>query len=521
MIFFLSQCAQINPLQGGAKDMYAPKIDTSYSYPKNGTTNFQDNYIELKFSEFIKLNKPTENIIITPQMSTNPDVQIKNKKLKLIFQEPLKENTTYTINFNGAVTDITEQNDSIFQVVFSTGDFIDSNAVSGIVRTSETNRPAANYLVGLYPVTDTLQFDSIPYKSRPYYITQTNEKGRFDMQYLKGGDYYIFAFDDKNRNLIRDQDENLAFEEKQISIGKDSSIIRLRSFKSAVSTVSLKSTSFEYPGKVTTVFTGEPKDVQILDKTNTISLQKDLSSTSDSLIYWLSKNPVSGMSFIITYDDQRDTIKPLYKGNRESRKQEGINQTNNLVQNKLLPMDTLKITFSQPIQSWEAEGIQFLDADSVRMNDLEVFQIGLRTLSFPNITSDIKHIKIDSAALKSFYNQTNQSIIWTSFDQLDSTYFGSLILNVDSINIESGIIELLDKENNVVQIKPLTDQIIFEKLPPGDYQVRLIIDKNKDGEWTTGSLADKRQPEKIIYNKELINIKSKWEKEVDWIIQNE
>jgi hypothetical protein len=127
----LTQCAQINPLQGGPRDTFAPQIDTIQSYPKNGTTNFQDNFIELKFKEFISLNNPSENIIITPQQKIAPEVEVKNKKLKLTFQEPLEPNTTYTINFNRAVSDITEKNDSIFQVVFSTGAFIDSNQLAG------------------------------------------------------------------------------------------------------------------------------------------------------------------------------------------------------------------------------------------------------------------------------------------------------------------------------------------------------------------------------------------------------
>ena len=55
----LTQCAQINPLQGGPRDTFAPQIDTIQSYPKNGTTNFQDNFIELKFKEFISLNNPS------------------------------------------------------------------------------------------------------------------------------------------------------------------------------------------------------------------------------------------------------------------------------------------------------------------------------------------------------------------------------------------------------------------------------------------------------------------------------
>jgi hypothetical protein len=68
-------------------------------------------------------------------------------------------------------------------------------------------------------------------------------------------------------------------------------------------------------------------------------------------------------------------------------------------------------------------------------------------------------------------------------------------------------------------MKNLNNQLIFDDLPPGKYQVRLIIDENGDGRWTTGSLINQQMPEKMIYNKDLIDIKSNWEKEVDWLLK--
>ena len=63
--------------------------------------------------------------------------------------------------------------------------------------------------------------------------------------------------------------------------------------------------------------------------------------------------------------------------------------------------------------------------------------------------------------------------------------------------------------------------MIFGDLVPGDYQLRLIFDVDNNGEWTSGSLSEAREPEKLIYNSEMIKVKSKWEKEVDWIISSE
>ena len=169
----------MTPLTGGPRDKNAPAIDSAKTTPYNGQINFSGNEIKMKFDEYIRLNKPNDNIIVLPQMEVAPTITAKNKKLSILFNEPLQENTTYTITFNGAVQDITEKNDSVFQYVFSTGDYIDSLSVRGVVKDAFTNKPVKGALVGLYPKDLEANFDSIPLKFRPTYLGQTNEGGRF------------------------------------------------------------------------------------------------------------------------------------------------------------------------------------------------------------------------------------------------------------------------------------------------------------------------------------------------------
>jgi hypothetical protein len=152
IVFIISACAQINDLTGGANDDYAPQIDSAKSFPYNGQTNFEGDRVVLKFEEYITLVKPNDNILITPRPEVAPIISAHNKTLEIQFVTPLQENTTYTINFNRAIADITEKNDSIFQYVFSTGNYIDSLSISGNVKDAFTNKGCD----GLYccPVSD-------------------------------------------------------------------------------------------------------------------------------------------------------------------------------------------------------------------------------------------------------------------------------------------------------------------------------------------------------------------------------
>lgn len=521
LAILLVQCAQINPLQGGPKDTFAPQIDTAHSYPKNGTINFHDDYISLKYREYISLNKPTENIIITPQQKIAPEVEVKNKKLKLTFKEPLSPNTTYTINFNRAVTDITEKNDSIFQVVFSTGTFIDSSKIAGQIKLSRTNRPASNFMVGLYPKVDTIQFDSIPYLIKPFYMSQTNEQGQFQMNYLKAGDYYVFAIDDQNRNLLLNGGESFAFLAEAILVGTMDEEIHLKAFMPKSKEVKIQSTTYEYPGKITFVFNNETSDFKVRELAGEINLEIDPTSTKDSLSYWLAQSPRPKMQYIFTLAGEQDTIKPLYKTKDQDNQEQSITVDISLRENYLYAKDSLKLLFSEPIQNWNGSSFHFLDKDSVELAGVQPIQLDIRTLVFPDLDPKTRYLKLDSGAVLSFYNRTIQKENWTNFELRDSTYYGTLFLNLDASKHSGSMVELLNKKNEVVAKRRVQDRLVFTELVPGDYQLRLIVDLNGDGQWTTGSLSENRQPEQIIYNKELINIKSKWEKEVDWIIENE
>ena len=59
---------------------------------------------------------------------------------------------------------------------------------------------------------DTIEFDSLPYFIVPYYLSKTNDIGRFQFNGLSDDDYLLFAINDQNSNYIFDQPgEQIAF----------------------------------------------------------------------------------------------------------------------------------------------------------------------------------------------------------------------------------------------------------------------------------------------------------------------
>ncbi|MFZ9687955.1 MAG: hypothetical protein ACO3AW_08295, partial [Chitinophagaceae bacterium] len=49
---------------------------------------------------------------------------------------------------------------------------------------------------------------------------------------------------------------------------------------------------------------------------------------------------------------------------------------------------------------------------------------------------------------------------------------------------------------------------------PGDYEISVLFDSNKNGKWDTGNYWKKIQPEKVVSRKETFNIRPNWENEL-------
>ncbi len=53
---------------------------------------------------------------------------------------------------------------------------------------------------------------------------------------------------------------------------------------------------------------------------------------------------------------------------------------------------------------------------------------------------------------------------------------------------------------------------------PGDYEIRILEDDNKNGVWDPGNYHLKLQPEKVFAIKQKINIRANWENDKDIIL---
>ncbi|MBR5664118.1 MAG: Ig-like domain-containing protein, partial [Bacteroidales bacterium] len=210
--FLLVGCANVVMPSGGPKDTKSPVV--LEASPANNSTGFTGKTIHLTFDEFVTLNNPTNNVLISPPVSKKPTYRTSGKTLIIKFEEPLQPNTTYSINFGDAIKDLHEGN--IFKGYtfnFSTGASIDSLSLKGKVISASALTPMDGMIVGLYSDdNESVTLDSLPYKVKPNYITTTDKQGVFEFSGLADKDYLVFALKDANSNLIYDlPNEEIAF----------------------------------------------------------------------------------------------------------------------------------------------------------------------------------------------------------------------------------------------------------------------------------------------------------------------
>ena len=108
-VMLLYQCAQRVGITGGEKDVIPPKLVRSN--PDTFSTRFNSTKIRLDFDEFIQLNNVRRNLLVTPVLRYDPTVIASGKRVIIKnFDDSLWENTTYVMEFNEAIEDITERN---------------------------------------------------------------------------------------------------------------------------------------------------------------------------------------------------------------------------------------------------------------------------------------------------------------------------------------------------------------------------------------------------------------------------
>ena len=572
----LAACASIGRPEGGPRDMTPPVMVSSTPAP--GSVNVSNGRIDIIFDENITLDDPMNKIVVSPPQKKQAQISSNGRRVRITLRDTLRDSTTYTVDLADAVRDLNEGNilDGL-AIDFSTGPSIDTLMISGIVVEGRTLEPAQGMIVGVYstPVADTA-LTTLPMDR----ITKTNALGRFTIRNLKPGSYRVFAINDLNHDFHWDRSEDIAFLDRDISpstmavevtdtftdaAGNDSLVTRpatrflpddilLTWFNENYKPLYLVKHERPDARRLTLEMSTRSDSLPQLTLLNTVRAGARLDREAvlqsspglDSLTYWLRDTTLIGSDTLkiaarYLHTDTLDNItfttdtltfalrQPKKKKKRDEEtdsvpKLEFVNIGISSRQPQDLNMPLLFET-STPTASIDSAGFRIEElVDSVWMPVAAKIPSPPDSLQPMRLLTEMTwkpktkyRVTIDSLAVTDIYGNHNRPFVQEVSTHAIEDY-AALFFNIGDLGSDSAIVELLSSDKPV-RLEPVRNGVAtFEYVTPGAYYARLFIDRNHNGRWDTGSVADTVQPEDVFYFSKKLNLKKNWDVEQQWNI---
>ncbi len=270
----------------------------------------------------------------------------------------------------------------------------------------------------------------------------------------------------------------------------------------------------------------------------------------DTLEYWISDSAIIKQDSLLiatrylrtdTLDQlswTTDTLKFIYKAPKAKKKKEKDEEKNDTTstpklnflefkaisptsQDLHLPM---KFEASQPLDTIMPEGVHLeilKDSTWTAVTPMPKLE---RNTAEGIMRYDLHHkweggekyrLIIDSTAVKGIYNEWNRPIKHEVTVKTNEEYANVYFRIADPG--KPVIVELLNSSDKPVYSTRLDGDVAeFKFVNPAVYYARAYIDANNNGEWDTGNLKNKVQPEEVYYYPKKINVRRNWDIEQSW-----
>ena len=517
-------CATPTPPLGGPRDTTPPRLDSLRS-TVNGQVDFIPQPIELAFDEWIQLEDVANQVLVSPPLEFRPKVQIKKRSVIFEFdpREQLRPNVTYAIHFGTAVKDLTEKNVvENLRFVFSTGPRLDSLSIEGSIRDAVTGEPVEKALFMLY---DNFA-DSVVRKERPLYFAKTDKEGRFEIRNIREGSFKGFALSEVNGNYRFDvPNEKIGFPDSaiQVTAGK----------KTAVSLVlfeespRLRRTGIDttFAGLAKVIFSQQPLRVRVAQVLPAMKLWQAIDG--DTLLLW-APSEAGGGQFILERDkDYADTLifpafnpsKTLPPLNISPRPGErGLRQS---------PFEDFILRASVPIQKVDTAAIVLL-ADTLKerifpkifIDSADVRRLHLRVPWQENLPYSLE---VRPGAFTDIFGRSTDTSIVYFITLIPVKSYGNMILDIKGLDSSYAyVLELVANStvafSRILPVGETTRKAEFRGIFPQAYSLRIIEDRNGNGQWDSGNYEKKAQPERMYLFK-LEAMRANWDLEAEVVIE--
>jgi hypothetical protein len=309
----------------------------------------------------------------------------------------------------------------------------------------------------LIAVLHPIEKDSAIYKDKPTYYSRINGQGIFEFKFLPASDFNIYIVPNDFSKRYDDSTKLFAFLDRSVAATKTKDSIQLYAFEAS------------------------PKK------------EKKLATTI---------------------------------GSKNAKKQSPLlKYSSNLENNEKDILSPLTLNFETPISLNDSFIIQITDTNLVK-KEAAVLAINPQNkqqveIDFPWEADTDYKLVLPQKSIKDSLSNFLVKADTLRFKTKPESSYGTAILRINGFQQFEHPVLLLIQDQKVKFSYPITQNLLrIDLLPPGDYQLKLLSDANQNGRWDTGKFIGKKLQPELVRNLNLIlNIRAKWDNEMNLILK--
>lgn len=450
-------CANQVPPLGGPRDSIPPTLMAVR--PQDSAINFNSKKIIFEFNEYVQVDNPTENLLVSPTPKLNPEVTHKLRTITVTIKDTLEPNTTYSYNFGNAIKDINEGNVlKDFTYVFTTGQSLDSFHLEGKVMLAETGKTDSTLIAVLYKTGE----DSAVMKQKARYIARLDRDGNYLFKNLPAGTFYLYTFKDEGgQKRYAGKTTLFGFADQPVEIGK----------------TSVADTLYAYAEKE------EPK------KPPTVRTPPGGRNTGNNAAADKRLKIETSLQ-----NGEQDLLSPFEVFFRSA---------------SIKNFDTSKIRFTDdkynPVSNYSFER----DTSNKKI-----------TLNYKFVPGNAYSIIVDKDFAEDTAGRTLSKNDTLRFRARTEASYGSVRWRFPKLDLSRNPVLLFIQSEEIKFKYVFTNKEFISKLfIPGDYELRILYDDNKNGIWDPGQFfGTRKQPERVVQVPRKITVKANWDNESDFTL---
>ena len=278
---------------------------------------------------------------------------------------------------------------------------------------------------------------------------------------------------------------------------------------------------FRHPAQNVTV--EAPQDSLLL-------MNKVWSPDRDTLWWYFTPGILDTLRVNLHYDTLINETSLLNLHYRETKPtaSKALKVSSNINKGVLLPGEDLLLRFAEPVSRvhWHDSSALVVN-DSLVIDTLRFAQADEHGLQYRllNALDDSAHysLRLTDSVFFSVTGRTHDSLT-LNFRRAGDHDLGNVFVTVEPPEGRQVVVQLLNAAGKVLrsQVTDTLRRVEFPHLFPEKYQLRAVIDTDRNGKWSTGNYHLRFLPEAVIDYKDPLEVKAGWDIDIDeiWVISH-